>query len=187
VWNRRLRVGGRWARRGAWWIATWALGVRACDTIRPLFGGPVAPTTSQIILIVLFAVIAGTLGGALLVGRGWQGVAFASLIGTAIWSLAFAGEIPTTYSVCGGDAAGGCDHVMGFWWIATALLAFVPVAAGLLLATGLWWTFVPRTRHIASDTAAPLSSLPPTEQQIAWAQFQADGSASRESIQECSP
>jgi hypothetical protein len=180
IWNGRLRVGGRWAKRVVWWIAIWAIGVRACDTIRPLFGGLVAPNASQIILIVLFAVIAGTLGGVLLVGRGWEGVAFASLIGTAIWSLAFAGEIPTTYAVCGGDAVGGCDHVMGFWWIATALLAFVPFAAGLVLATSLWWTFVPRTRHSPADAPAPQPSVPPTEQQVAWAQFQAGDSATRQ-------
>jgi hypothetical protein len=173
VWTRRPRLAGRWARRGVWWVATWTLGVRACDTIRPLFGGPVAPTARQIILIVLLATIAGALGGALLVGSGWEGVAFASLIGTAIWSAAFVSEIPTTYAVCGGDAVGGCDHVMGIWWVVTALGAFVPVAAGLLLSTSLWWTFVPRTRHLPRETAAVKPSPPPTEQQIAWAQFQA--------------
>jgi hypothetical protein len=121
----------------------------------------------------VLATSAGVLGGVLLVGRGREGVAFASIIGTAIWSLAFVSEIPKTFAVCGGDAVGGCDHVMGFWWVGAALGAFVPVAAGLLLTTSLWWTFVPRTRHQSNETAPPQPSPPPSEQQIAWAKHQA--------------
>ena len=145
--NPRLARVGRWTKRGVWVVATWTLGSEASRSIRLLYGTSTSPSARQFVLIALLAAAAGIVGGVLLVGRGWQGLVFASIIGTAIWSFAFVSQIPTTQAVCGADAAGGCDHVMGVWWMVTGAGAVIPVSLGLMSATLIWWVVAPQTRR----------------------------------------
>jgi hypothetical protein len=170
--SERLDRAGRWVKRIAWGIAMWFLGSHASLTIRSLWGTSTAPSLRQFGGIVLLAVAAGALGGLLLVGRGWQGLAFASIIGTVVWADGFVEAIPKTAAVCGGDAVGGCDHVMGVWLVGTALFALLPVAVGLFGSSAVWWLVRPTTRHALEYRHATASSSPQaTAEQVAWAKF----------------